>query len=336
MGHEIEASDKYFSVRELPWHFDETGDRATIFQDYPGRDEAMTAAGHNFELEPRELWLAIPEGGQPGSKVEGWRAIVRKDTGDVFQAARDTYEIVQNSVPWDIVEAVLEAKDNGFHVEYETGGTQKSGAVCWVTAKANKGWLVTGDDSPIIPYVSVIWGHDGTAGIRALTSSVRIVCANTLAMAESDARNRGTGFTFRHTKNVHARIEEAKKVLRGMRGEFSAFVELAEELAGIKISKAGIDLFLATFIPSPPEALISDRVMGNIEEARDKVRGILASATIPEAHKGTGYGLLQAGVEYLDHLRGYRNQATYLNRTLLRAEPLKAKLVPLVREAAKV
>ena len=59
--------------------------------------------------------------------------------------------------------------------------------------------------------------------------------------------------------------------------------------------------------------------------ARAKVRAIFDGPTIPEAHRNTAYGLVQAGIEYLDHLRSYRNSDTYLGRTLLRDEPLKRK-----------
>jgi len=42
--------------------------------------------------------------------------------------------------------------------------------------------------------------------------------------------------------------------------------------------------------------------------------------------------VFNASVEFLDHVRGYRNQDTYLNRTMLRAEPMKAKSLTLIRE----
>ena len=57
-----------------------------------------------------------------------------------------------------------------------------------------------------------------------------------------------------------------------------------------------------------------------------------ANAAIPEMHRNTGLGMMYAGVEYLDHLRGYRNQSTYLGRTLLRDEPLKSRLIPMIKE----
>ena len=75
-------------------------------------------------------------------------------------------------------------------------------------------------------------------------------------------------------------------------------------------------------------------MLDNILRERVKVRAIFDGPTIPEAHRYTAYGLVQAGIEYLDHLRAFRNSDTYLGRTLLRDEPLKRKLVPMVRELA--
>jgi len=85
-------------------------------------------------------------------------------------------------------------------------------------------------------------------------------------------------------------------------------------------------------VPKPAAEVISDRVLDNIMSARARVRGLFETPSIPEAHKNTAYGLVLAGGEYLDHLRGYNNSDTYLNRTLLREESLKARLIPMVRE----
>jgi hypothetical protein len=59
-----------------------------------------------------------------------------------------------------------------------------------------------------------------------------------------------------------------------------------------------------------------------------------ARSTIPEAHALTGYGLFCAGTEYFDHLRAYRSQASYVQRTLLSDNPAKAALNRTIREIA--
>src|SRR5439155_9378758 len=165
----------------------------------------------------------------------------------------------------------------------------------------------------------------------------RVVCGNTISASEAESRRTGRHFTFRHTKNVMERIDDAKKTLSGVREETKAFQILADELAQVGITEEQREEFVRTFIPEPSSTYaVSDRVLDNISRDRSKVRGLFECETIPEAHKLSAYGLVLAGSEYLDHLRTYRNADTYLGRTLLRDEPLKKKLVPMGRELGKV
>jgi phage/plasmid-like protein (TIGR03299 family) len=263
-------------------------------------------------------------------KVRGWKALTRSDRGDILNVARGSYEVVQNIVGHELFEAL----SKGAQLDDGTGGTVRNGAVCYLSARVDEPQLVYGDNSPIFPYVVVMWTHDGSGALQARRTTVRPVCWNTLSLGEAEARRAGRNFTFRHTKNVLARIEEAKRVIAGAREETAAFVELANELARIRVTDEQRERFVATFIPKPEAEVISDQVLDNILRERTKVRAIFDGPTIPEAHRNTAYGLVQAGIEYLDHLRSYRNSDTYLGRTLLRDEPLKRKLVPMVRELA--
>lgn len=312
-----------FSVRQPAWH-----GLATVLDDYPGREEAMRLAGHDFRVIEVPVATATPNtiGGLDYTDVEGWKAL-RKDTdGGLLNIVRDTYTVVQNDVLWDVVDAIVEQPN----VRYETAGVLKGGAVLWVLAWLDEPVEVPGDNSAVYPYIATSTTHDGSGGVIARTTSVRIVCMNTLAIAEAEARKSGREFHFRHTSKVHERIDAAKAVLKGVREDFASVIETFRDLAETSITEVQRERFITEFIPSPPETLISDRVARNIEEARDAVRTILNSPT-QATTAGTAYGLVQAGIEYLDHLRGWRNAETYLGRTMLRQEPAKAKLVPLVR-----
>jgi hypothetical protein len=109
---------------------------------------------------------------------------------------------------------------------------------------------------------------------------------------------------------------------------------LAEQLLGIRISDRQRERFITEFVPMPPEGLVSVRVVRNVEEARTALRTILAGPTTVGV-ADTGYGLVQAAGEYLDHVRRARSWESRLGRTLIRPEPLKAKALTLVREIAR-
>lgn len=327
-----------FFVRKPAWH-----ELGVVLQDYPGREEAMKLAGHDFAIVERPIVvvgkergpdepapLTIDGKGYGAKRADGWKALVHNKTGAILNVTRESYGVVQNEVGWDIVDAIV----NQPNVRYETGLTLKEGAVCSVLAWLDEPVQIPGDDSPILPFVNVSWTHDGSGAVQARSTSIRTVCWNTQSAAELEGKRLGTEFTFRHTKNVMQRIEDAKMAIRGIRAQHEEYVELARELATTPITTEQRELFVSQFLPLPPEALISDRVAKNVEEARAAVRGILRGPTVPEAHRFTAYGLQLAGVEYLDHLRGYRNRETLFGRQLLRNEPAKGKLVKLIREVA--
>lgn len=310
-----------FSVREVPWH--KKGD---ILADYPGREEAMHRAGHDFEVIEKKL--ATIE----GTPVEGWKALMRKDTAAILSVVKQSYGVVQNEVMWDMVDALV-AEPN---VKYETAGVLKDGAVLWVLARLEEAVTIPGDNSPILPYVLVATSHDYSCQLIAATVPTRVVCWNTYRIAMDKASALGTEYSFRHSKNVMDRVEEARAALGLVRSAFVEFIELATELAGMSVSEEGIKFFLSKFIPEPPALICTDRVMANINEARTEVAGLLHGSTISEANAHTAYGLVNAGVEYLDHLRGYRNEDTHFNRCVMNIEKQKTALVKLARASVEM
>jgi len=340
-----------FFVRKPAWHR-----LGTVLDDYPGREEAMRLAGHDFTIETESVYVPVP-GYVPRFNQETeqeevpdrqylrravkFKALMKAQmrapedcdatNGTIINITNETYVEVQNQTCWDIAEAIIGASSQA---RYETGVTLDSGRKCAITFWLDTPTQIKGDDSPIYPYGFVNWAHDGTGSVKAGATNIRIVCANTLNAAEMQADASGRIFVFRHTKNIHDRIEDAKLVLQGIQAGHQEFIELGEEAAKIKVTRDQRELFIQQFIPIPPGSVISDRVVANIDDARTKLRNLFDGPTIPDAHKLTGYGLMQAGVEYLDHLRGFRTNSTYVGRTLLRPEPLKLKLMPLIKEVA--
>jgi len=329
MGHGMTVNDRMYSVREAPWHMG-LGTNVILLDMAPEtRTERIVAAGHGFIVEEEPLYREV--GQKEYESVDGWKMLVRSDNQHVLHVARDTYEVVQNVVGHELFEALSE----GARLDDGTGGTVKDGAVCYLSARVDEPQRVKGDYSLIYPYVVVLWTHDGSGSLQARRTSVRPVCWNTISAGEAQAKRAGRNFVFRHTKNVLERVEQAKQVIAGARAETTAFVELANELADITVTDAMREKFVQDFIPAPPSGVISDRVLDNILEAREQMSMIFQSDTISPVHRNTGYGLLCAGVEYLDHIRGYRSSDTYLGRTLLRDEPLKRKLVPMIKSLTR-
>lgn len=342
-----------FFVREPAWH-----GMGVVLDDYPGREEAMVLAGHNFDvLEFPVFRMGMPistneEGAQAlkdsgivaftdddgrhlyaARPIDGWKEHRRSDTGALIHVSKESYQRIPNSVPYDFAEILLE---EGF--KYETGISLRGGAVCALTLYLDEPVTIKGDTSIILPYLGLSWAHDGTAALKGRSTSVRQVCANTVAASEAEGARLGTDFTIRHTTNWRDQVEQAQQAMKGTRDQFAEFVEIANQLADVKVTPDQRELFIHTLIPleiSRAGALVSDRVVKNVDTARAAVMNLFDGPTIPEAHKLTAYGLHLAGVEYLDHLRGFRNKDTYVGRTLLKHDTAKAKLVGMIEEVCK-
>jgi phage/plasmid-like protein (TIGR03299 family) len=367
--------DTGFVVRVPSWHRLEN----VVFDEYPGREVAFMAAGHDFEVIEVE---SGSEGGivtdptaftGPMVRVMGedgwvWRSYRRNPKekalrisqlrdgapgplhGKDIKTVNRSYEPIQNSVPWDILDSILtdESINKGLKVNYETGGVLEGGSSCFVTAYLDFPFMIPGDDSKVYPYLFATWRHDGMGSLNIGGTSVRIVCSNTRGAAEGEASNMGRMYTFKHTRNVKTRIEDAKMALRGIMVEHDAFHKLAEELAAIEFTEGQRKEFVERFIPYPSSVLdkdvqVSERVARNIEEARAAVYGALKSRSTAEAHRLTGWGAYNAATEYLDHLRPGRggskiesNPTSYVKRQLLAPNAAKNVIVPLIKEVAGV
>jgi phage/plasmid-like protein (TIGR03299 family) len=320
----------FMSNRQPAWH-----GKGTVFDGYPGRDEAMEAAGHNFNVEEVPLYIHDfnPETEDVAPyAVSGWKALRREDTQEVLNICQQSYHVVQNDVMWDIVDALLAEQKE---VRYETGGILKGGAILWVLARIDEPEVVFGDNCPTFPYFMVHTSHNRETSTVASGTSIRVVCWNTFSFSINQSEKSGYKYTFHHTKNVMDRIEEAKEALTTVRQVHREYMELANVLATVKVTKAQINEFIATIIPEPRMDEISDRVRKNIDDARFSLYEVLQGETIPDEHKHTAYGLFQSAIEYHDHIRAYKSEESYLKRNILPADAFKTKIAHTVLEVAK-
>lgn len=327
-----------FCVRVPSWHRQEV-----LLQEYPKSwEEARVPAGLTWDP------IEVPDYGYKGIDVEGQPAyspetaiagdffadpdrkrIIRNDTGATLAVANQSYTIIDHTEMGEIVDAVLQQEG----IKYETAGAIEEGKGVWALALLDEPVTLKGDFTETLPYVAMLNRHDGGGAFSVTATAVRVVCANTWKLAELQGKKNGTTYSFKHTKNWKDRAEEAREAIRGVRNEFTQYCELAEELLGITVTERQAELFIASFIPEPPAGLRSNRVMGNITQARAHIKACLYSSTTAEVSH-TAYGLVQAAGEYSDHIKKARSWETRLNRSLLSVERTKSVAVKIAREVA--
>lgn len=342
--------DTGFSVRQPMWHGE-----GVVLDDYPkdwnaarkaaGLEwEPMTIPGFNvIPAEEVANFLAMQRHGQSEPLPVGWerldggrllvpagdrQGIVRSDTFASLGNASDQFSLIYHETMGEIMEALT-----GEGLKFETAGSCRGGRQVWALGYLDEPYTIAGDDTEHLPYLALLNNHDGSGACKVTMTQVRVVCWNTFQAASAEGKRTGREFSFRHVGDVMGRVEDAKAALAGLREETDEYVALAAELTDIKIDDEMVGRYLTDFLPDPGEngEQASDRVRGNVARARSMFKAIYNDSVTVEALKGNGFGLLQASTEYLDHVREYRSTDSYLGRSILRAEPAKAKAVQLIR-----
>jgi phage/plasmid-like protein (TIGR03299 family) len=356
--------DQMFSVRESFWWKGTSEDhgQGQIISDHPTWEEARTLAGLDWdpesepvfkpidaaelkaayasvlfdgELSPAEQlerMVDLASAAQP--RIEGYKRVRRNDTDATLSVMTDAYSLITNGDFGEIFEAV-QGQDN---VKFETGGCLSGGKAVWMLSMLDEPLEIAGDASTATyPFLALMSRNDGMGGTVLRPTHVRIVCKNTFSLAEMGeagytVRGKNNGqFGFVHRGDWRDRIEEAKAAVGLARQQARAYQAWAAEMLAIKVTEAIEEQFISEFLPEPV-GVVSDRVKQNVENARNAFRAVLASDTVDGANiRGTGYGLVNAAGEYLDHIREARTWDTRMNRTLLTPETMKGKAVKIVR-----
>jgi phage/plasmid-like protein (TIGR03299 family) len=342
MAHNITERDTVISVRDAGWH-----GLAQVLDDYVTPEEARKMA---FPWEPVEapLFRRVPVIGDDGSLSETYeevkevKAIERSDGQGFLGAVGKDYSPVTNKEITEVAEAV-EGLAAG-EVRVETAGSLKGGRKVWMLLRLDEPIAVKGDPhGATIPYFALQDNKDGYGSFRGQALFTRIVCDNTAQAADLEAEGRGTEFTFRHTAGVKDRIEEAKGAIAMWRKSVEEWNALMNSLVDLKITAEQRRIFVDEWQPLRlPEGLaVSKRVMTNIEEARGEFNAIMAGIT-QEGIDGTAYGLVQAAIEFQQHVRSVRGAdevaraESRFKRSYLDRDNLTTAAVRLARQVATV
>jgi phage/plasmid-like protein (TIGR03299 family) len=283
--------ENMFSLKEVPWH-----DQGIILDHPPSTEEAIKCAGLDWEVK------LVPLGGdldgEPLKDVGAW-ATVRSTDRRVLGTVGPTYHPLQNRDAFKFFQPVLDAGE----ANLETAGSLRHGKRVWILArvKADPIEIVPGD--AVMSYILLSNGHDGTMAIRAGFSSIRVVCANTLAAAHADGASKL--LRVRHTENAAKTLDEVREIMDVGRREFVASTEKMRTLARKGVNAEDVKEYVrkvfapkVTMLDKEQESKC-ERLMGKIIPLFEKGRG----NDLPGV-KGTAWAMYNAASEYLTWERG--------------------------------
>jgi phage/plasmid-like protein (TIGR03299 family) len=274
-----------FYVDELPWHG--LGRR---LEGSPTVSEAIEASGLSWDVELIPLVAADTGAAAPA------RAVRRTSDDRVLGVVGPAYHALQNRDAFAFFEPFLDARLARLH----TGGSLHDGRKVWLLAEINRDPIEIGPDDTISKFVLLSNSHDGTTSVRVGFTPIRVVCANTLALAHAD-RAGSKLLRVRHTRHLADNLEALQEVINLADQEFSATAEQYRRLRNKGINQSDLAKYVRqVFQIESPQLNGQQR---HILESCFRLFEAGKGADLPGV-RGTLWGAYNAVSEYLGYERG--------------------------------
>lgn len=254
--------------------------------------------------------------------VPNKKVTVRMDTMKPLGVVGDGYGIVQNLDAFTFIDTLCTGQVGDHVPVIECAGVLGRGERVFITAKFPDDIILDnkGDDK-VEMYMVFTTSHDGTGAVKCICCPTRVVCANTLRIAEG--HNFGC-LSLRHSSNVMQRLdlmskentEFAFKSMNLMNVYRRSLEERFNLLRRISLTEKEVDLILAKVALSEKDARIF-RESGSIDADEIATAGrkqFIALKMAVEQGVGQEYGLRGTGLWLINGITTfYQNHASFKN-----------------------
>lgn len=302
MAHNIEINNGVASFaengrKERAWHgLGQVFDRPMTVK------EALEASHADYEVTLNNVEVITPaiaeamaEGSVPAdllldALVDGKKATFRTDKNKALGIVGDTYGVVQNLDAFTFIDTLCTGQVDSSVPVIECAGVLGHGERVFITAKFPDSIILDNKGDDLVEmYMVFTTSHDGTGAVKCMVTPTRVVCNNTLLLAESN--NRGC-LSLRHSSNIMQRLdltskentEFAFRALNLMNVYKLSLEERFEHLRNIRISERDLDRILA-------EVVLSEKSMEVY-----KACGTIEHEDIPTQSKNT-FSAMKMAVE---------------------------------------
>jgi phage/plasmid-like protein (TIGR03299 family) len=300
----------FFSVREKAWH-----GLGLILPDCPNSEEAIKLAGLDYEVTKIPNFAQLPSG---EFMRTGSFSTMRTDNNVLLgDRLGKEYTVVQNREAFEFFDNIVGAKEAIF----ETAGAIGQGEIIFITAKLPNVIKVANHDE-VENYLLLCNSHDGSLGIVAMFTPIRVVCNNTLSAA---INGKGMKLRIKHTKDVRAHLAIAQKVI----SMTSDRVKDAEEAFNLMAKKSLSDIAMKQYIEYVvnPKLRLQEVSLNDAQQAMDELVSGKTQLTIDsiyqyafegpgqniESTRGTVWGAYNAITGFYNNVKSYKTQNQRMN-----------------------
>lgn len=288
MAHEVE---NMFSVNETPWH-----KLGRVIKDAPSIEQVLELASLNWTVSLRPLYMTAPD----GSNVKvSENAIVRDTDNSVLGFTGKRYRPLQNQ---DALDFFRPFQESGL-CSFETAGSLRQGQKIWIMAALSGAEMEIVKGDVVRKYLLLSNGHDGKMGIRVGFTPVRVVCANTLAMAHGS--NESKLIRVFHSSKTLANLELLRETINAANASFEATAEQYRHLASRGVNAGDVARYVDLIFyngkqaESDREKVARETLNENITRLFEAGHGNTASGV-----SGTYWALYNGVTQYLSYEQG--------------------------------
>lgn len=276
----IEGKAAVAYQNETPWH-----SLGTKMDGNPDVPTALTAASLDWTVSLKSMFY---RSGDKSIKVPTRKAVVRDTDGVLLSTVGTDYTPVQNTEAFGILQPACEQ----LGLTIETAGALGRGDRVWMLAKMPKSIEPVAGDR-LDGYLLVMTGHNGWTPMSARLTEVRVVCANTLAMAERDKAY----VKLNHVKTAAEQLDEIANVTTQMIEVMAKTNETFKTMADRKMTLDEIKSYVNDVlnIDADPNPVAARR--------RDTILQLVASGKGAEFAPASAWAAFNAVTEYIDHVR---------------------------------
>ena len=276
MAHEIETM---FYVKQKPWH-----GLGIELQDPPTSEDAIIQAGLDWEVKLNPISVN-------GVTYKDFIGITRSTDNKLYGVVREKYTPLQNKDAFKFFDPFITEK----LAQYETAGSLKEGARVWILAKINDENLEITKGDEIQKYLLLSNGHDGKHGIRVQFTPIRVVCNNTLTMAE---KSNAIAMRLAHLPKVVSSLEELHKTINLANRSFNSTLEDYKKMLDTPMKD--IEQYVQkVFYPKNTDDQAKNRVIGKVINLfKDDPTNNIANIS------GSVWSAYNAVTQFIDHDRG--------------------------------
>lgn len=322
-----DGSARMVSFNTNPWH-----GLGKVVDIEMNDDELIRNAGLDWKVTEDAVVAALPKlaedateeekadyaakcAANNGKPIRGYKLLRRSEDNKQFSVVSSGYRVFQNT---ELVQ-LMRAISANTPVMWETAGAMHGGQTVWILGRLPDLKITVNGNDVTQPYMLLTNGHGNKRPLQVLPTAIRVVCNNTLSMANGskddqivrsgNTRRRDTsaeaasaGYALKHTSGLDAALNDVVEAYASIIESSRATQRVFDKMISVALAGTKTTEYWDKVFGDKPNEVEAPTLYEKYIDRNRELNRILASPTC-ESGRGTLYAAYQAATEFVDHGR---------------------------------